>query len=74
MKTRILTLALVLFSFAFITTAYADSHAEKTAGVKADKIIKPSGFLGNYDDFKVMNPQTNAKVWLKKNRIKIFRF
>ena len=24
-----------------------------------------SGFLGNYDDFKVMNPQTEARVWLK---------
>ena len=43
--------------------------AEKKPGSETptqDKNITPSGFLGNYDDFKVINPETNAKVWIKK--------
>ena len=67
MKTKLLLLMLVLLSFAFLATAYADSHGKKPeVDLTRDKIIKPSGFLGNYDDFKVMNPETNAKVWIKK--------
>ena len=66
MKTKITMLLMFMLCFSLPVITHADGHAEKTAGVKADKIIKPSGFLGNYDDFKVMNPQTNAKVWLKK--------
>jgi hypothetical protein len=30
-----------------------------------DKMLEHSGFLGNYDDFKIINPETNAEVWIK---------
>ena len=30
-----------------------------------DKMLEYSGFLGNYDDFKIINPETNAEVWIK---------
>jgi len=45
--------------------AVAEKKSEPRA-TEIDKIIKPSGFLGNYDDFKVINTETNAKVWIKK--------
>ncbi len=68
MKNKVIVAFLILFATALTTIAYADSHAKKpmTEAPAVDKIIKPSGFLGNYDDFKVINPETNAKVWIKK--------
>ena len=67
MKCKFITFLLVLSVLGASAVVYADSHG-KPSGVdlSRDKIIKPSGFLGSYDDFKVINPQTNAKVWIKK--------
>lgn len=68
MKTKFVVAFLILCTTAFTSIAHADSHAKKpmAEAPAVDKIIKPSGFLGNYDDFKVINPETNAKVWIKK--------
>jgi len=68
MKTKFIVAFLILFATAFTSIAHADSHGKKpmAEAPAEDKIIKPSGFLGNYDDFKVINPETNAKVWIKK--------
>lgn len=68
MKTKYIVAFLILFATAFTSIAHADSHGKKpmAEAPAEDKIIKPSGFLGNYDDFKVMNPETNAKIWIKK--------
>jgi len=30
-----------------------------------DEQLQYSGFLDNYDDFKILNPETNAEVWIK---------
>ena len=30
-----------------------------------DEQLQYSGFLENYDDFKILNPETNAEVWIK---------
>ena len=30
-----------------------------------DEQLQYSGFLDNYDDFKIINPETNAEVWIK---------
>lgn len=68
MKNKFIVAFLILFTAELTAIAYADSHGEKpmAEAPAVDKIIKPSGFLGNYDDFKVINPETNAKVWIKK--------
>ncbi|MFT5396634.1 MAG: hypothetical protein ACI85N_001838 [Gammaproteobacteria bacterium] len=55
----------ILIAMLLAGVAVAEKKSEPKAATQ-NKIIKPSGFLGNYDDFKVINPQTNAKVWIKK--------
>lgn len=67
MKIKIIIILLTLFSLSVTAIAFADSHGKKPAATSAekDKIIKPSGFLGNYENFKVINPETSAKVWIK---------
>lgn len=67
MKTKLTTFLLISLCLSLPAVTFADSHGKKPAvDLSRDKVIKPSGFLGNYDDFKVMNPETNAKVWIKK--------
>ena len=68
MKTKITTLLIILLFLLFSAIAHADSHGKKPMAdaPTMNKIIKPSGFLSNYDDFKVMNSETNAKVWIQK--------
>jgi len=60
---------IIIFSVLMVLVLGGIAVAEKKPEPQpapVDEITKPSGFLGNYDDFKVMNPETNAKVWIKK--------
>ena len=61
-------IATLLIAFFFTGNIYADSHGSKKP-VKQAKIpeqqVEYSGFLGNYKDFKVVNPQTQAELWIR---------
>ncbi len=66
MKTKITTTLLILTSFALTAIVHADSHGKPTqkAAIKKEN-VEHSGFLGDYSDFEVVNPQTQAEVWIK---------
>ncbi len=55
MKTITTFSIIVLISFVFGAIAIAEKPEEH----------RYSGFLGNYKNFKVINPKTNAEVWIK---------
>ena len=47
--------------------AVADSHGKKPVqkGQIPQQQLEYSGFLGDYKDFKVVNPQTRAELWIR---------
>ena len=62
---KIITYSTIFLVALFISGA---AMAEKKPVTQAtmDKNLQHSGFLSNYDDFKVLNPETNAEVWIAK--------
>ena len=55
---------IIVILFAFYNEAVL---AEKPGTQHLDKeeTHQPSGFLDNYNNFKVLNPKTKAQVWIK---------
>lgn len=66
MKTKITAALLVLSTFAVTAMVHADSHGKpvEKANIPAQN-VEHSGFLGDYSDFKVVNPQTQAELWIR---------
>ena len=59
-----LILATLAAGFILLTSAALSAEKQTTTPVYAETHTK-SGFLGNYDDFKVINQQTQALVWIR---------
>ncbi|MEM8844295.1 MAG: DUF3313 domain-containing protein [Pseudomonadota bacterium] len=57
------TILLSVISYCFlISVAAADQHQAEHQMAETHSY---SGFLGNYDDFEVLNTQSQAEVWIK---------
>jgi len=66
MKTKITATLLILISFALTAVVHADNHGKpvEKANINKDQ-VEYSGFLGDYSDFEVVNPQTKAELWIR---------
>lgn len=62
MKTKITFAIIVLITFVFGGSAVAKPVTEAPT---TEDTVKYSGFLGDYKDFKVVNPETKAELWIK---------
>jgi len=47
-----------------LVLSYAAMAEKPVTQATMDHNLQRSGFLENYDDFKVLNPETNAEVWI----------
>ena len=67
MRTKVSAAAVVLLALVFTGNVYAEKAGGKPIpqAPTRDKMLKYRGFLGNYDNFKIINPETNAEVWIK---------
>ena len=60
--------AILLIIFLFAGNIHADSHGSKKPVQQANipqQQVEYSGFLGDYENFKVVNPQTQAELWIR---------
>lgn len=61
-------ITILLLVVVFVGTVQADSHSNKKPVQKSsspEPEYKYSGFLGDYKDFKIVNPQTQAELWIR---------
>ena len=67
MKKFNIYLSILLLTYVTAGVIHADSHGKKPvqqAEIPKQK-VEYSGFLGDYSDFKVVNPQTQAELWIR---------
>ncbi len=58
---RIVSLLIIICALLFSSTVIADTDTRRPH----KETYKPSGFLGDYKNFKIVNPETQALLWIK---------